>query len=436
MKASGLLRSVRRLVMGETAERHDEPEAGSPTARRYLETLEQLLELPGADLKTTLIHACDLVAAATGSDKVDAFLYDPTRDSLVAVGTSSQPLSMRQRQLGLDVLPVSNGGRAVHVYRSGRTFITGRLDEDPEEIRGIKEGLGIRSKLGVPLVVAGARRGMMMLASQRADFFTDDDVRFAEAVGRWTATIAHRAELVGDIGRNAAELGRRAAAEELVTVLAHDLRNLVAPLDLRLHVLQRRATADGRHEDVRDLNVAHQAIARLRRLIADILDVARIDQGLFQGVLEPLDVPALITETARMLETPEHRINVLVMATGDLLVAADRERLRQCVENLLGNAIQKSPKDAPVDVLVAEQRLEKAAWAVVEIIDQGPGVPEEILPRIFDRFWTGSDREGGLGLGLYLAKQIAEMHGGDLTVDRHARAGARFVLTLPCVTGG
>lgn len=86
---------------------------------RLLETLEKLLELPSGDLPTTLSQASDLVAAATSADKVDAFLYDSTRDSLIAVGTSHQPLSALQRTLGLDVLPVSNGGRVAHVYETG-----------------------------------------------------------------------------------------------------------------------------------------------------------------------------------------------------------------------------------------------------------------------------------------------------------------------------
>lgn len=87
--------------------------------QRYLEVLEALLRLPAADLATTLTHVANLVAEATDADKIDAFLYDATRDSLVAVGTSTQPLSARQRQLGLDVLPVSNGGRVVHVFKTG-----------------------------------------------------------------------------------------------------------------------------------------------------------------------------------------------------------------------------------------------------------------------------------------------------------------------------
>lgn len=112
-------------------------------AERRLDTLERLLALPAADVKSTLSRVSDLLANATGADKVDAFVYDATRDSLVAVGTSNQPLSARQRKLGLDVLPLSNGGRVVYVYQTGRTFVTGRLDEDAEELRGIKEGLRI-----------------------------------------------------------------------------------------------------------------------------------------------------------------------------------------------------------------------------------------------------------------------------------------------------
>ncbi len=81
--------------------------------RRLLETLERLLELPAADLQVTLTHATDLVARALAADKVDAFLYDPARDSLVAISSSNQPLSALQRRHGLDVLPLANGGRVV-----------------------------------------------------------------------------------------------------------------------------------------------------------------------------------------------------------------------------------------------------------------------------------------------------------------------------------
>jgi len=139
--------------------------ATAPDRERLLATLHRLLEIPAADLKTALTHAANAVADALRADKVDAFLYDETRDSLVALGTSTQPLSNLQKKLGLDVLPLSNGGRVVYVYKTGKTLRTGNLLDDAEELRGVKEGLRIGSKIGVPLDVDGQRRGMMMIAS-------------------------------------------------------------------------------------------------------------------------------------------------------------------------------------------------------------------------------------------------------------------------------
>jgi two-component system OmpR family sensor kinase len=280
--------------------------------QRYVEVLEALLRLPAADLATTLNHVANLVAEATGADKIDAFLHDATRDSLVAVGTSTQPLSARQRELGLDVLPVSNGGRVVHVYKTGETFMTGHLDKDMEELVGIREALKIRSKLGVPLDIGGERRGMMMIASLKPDFFSAEDARFAEAVGHWTGIVAHRAELAEEIGRNAAAQGRRTAAEQLVTVLAHDLRNFLGPLMLRLDILRTQVGAAGHG----DIDAARRMVSRLEAMVNDMLDAARIDQGVFQFKPELVDVRALIAEVARVLDTPRHPIK-LELQDGD-----------------------------------------------------------------------------------------------------------------------
>lgn len=397
---------------------------------RLLETLERLLEIPGTDIRLALTDASDLVASALQADKVDAFLYDPSRDTLVAVGTSNQPLSALQKKLGLDVLPVSNGGRVVHVFRTGRTFVTGRLEEDEEELRGIREALAIRSKLGVPLKVGAATRGTLMIASQQPDFFTPEDVRFAESVVRWVGVVVHRAELAQEIARGAVEQGRRAVAEELITELAHDLRNYVSPIRLRVNLLRRRAEHGGREADVRDLDLTLAALSRLGSLITDILDVARIDRGVLQLDLDAVDLVALVHDTASALSTLEQPIQV--RAGEDVIVSADAARVRQCLENLLSNATRHSPRQTPVTVLVSRWTGEEGEWARVDVVDEGPGVAAELLPRIFERFVTGERREGGLGLGLYLAKRIAVLHGGDLTVESTAGKGARFSLTLPC----
>ena len=399
---------------------------------RLLELLEALLRLPAADLKTTLEHVSNLVAAATGADKIDAFLYDAARDSLVAVGTSTQPLSALQRQHGLDVLQLSNGGRVVQVYKTGETFLTGRLDLDEHELPGVKQALGIKSKLGVPLDIAGKRRGMIMLASLERDFFTAEDARFAESIGHWAGIVAHRAELAEQIGRNATSLARRAAAEELVTILAHDLRNFLSPLALRLDVLKLRAQSTQREEDLRDIEAATRTLGRLGSLVSDLLDVARIDQGVFQVQPQLIDLGALVAEVAAVLDSPEHPVLVKVQDGDAIRVPADPSRLKQCLENLIANAAQQSPAAAAVSVFV--KRGKKARLddlALVEVADEGPGIPQDLMPHLFDRYVTGERGRGGLGLGLYLAKRIAAVHGGDLTVDSAPGKGTRFTLILP-----
>ena len=405
----------------------DDDEADGPA--RALATLEQLLAMPSAELEQTLIQASDLVAAALRADKVDVFLYQPAKETLLAVGSSTQPLSALQKRLGLDVLAVANGGRVAHVFQTDATFVTGQLDKDPEELRGVKESLGIKSKLGVPLRVAGQRRGVLMVASQKPDFFGPDDVRFAESVVRWIAMVAHRAELVQEIARNAAEQGRRTAAEELVTILAHDLRNQLSPIGARLHLIQARAEREGRESDLRDVDGAQKSLHRLERMITSILDTARIEQGIFHIERQPLDVVALARDVSRMMATANHPVDV--KAADEVVLSGDPERLRQILENIVSNAIRHSPRNAAVSITIRREKRLDGEWALLVVQDQGPGIAADILPHIFERFTAGK-RSGGLGLGLFLARQIAEAHGGRLAAESSPERGARFTLELPC----
>ena len=144
--------------------------------------------------------------------------------------------------------------------------------------------------------------------------------------------------------------------------------------------------------------------------------------------LQPLDLAKVASDVAGTLATPEHRVDV--RASEEILVAADTDRLRQTVENLVANAIRHSPAGAPVQIFVTTRRQQDRDCGVLEVRDEGPGVAADILPRIFERF-AAERSSPGLGLGLYLAKSIAAAHGGDLTVSSPPGSGSRFTLSLP-----
>jgi two-component system, OmpR family, sensor kinase len=402
---------------------------GEVNQERRFETLQKLLAIPAANLSVALTHAANAIADALCADKVDAFLYDEKRDSLVAIGVSTQPLSNLQRKLGLDVLPVSNGGRVVHVFQTGETFVSGNLRNDPDELKGVKDGLRIESKIGVPLEVAGQRRGMMMIASLKRDFFSDIDASFAEIASKWVSMVAHRAQLIQDIERNALEDGRRMVAHELITMLAHDLRNLLNPLQLRLYKLRHRADQDERADDREDIVQSLRALTNVNALITNLLDAARLDDGAFNVDFAPVDLVALVREAAAVASTAEHP--VVVKAAVAVIVSADAVRIRQCIDNVISNAIDHSPENAPVSIFIAHEKHDGQDWSRIDVIDEGPGIPDDLLPVVFDRFVSRRKGKGGLGLGLYMAKRIATAHGGDVTADRADGKGARFSITLP-----
>jgi signal transduction histidine kinase len=395
------------------------------TDQRLLLLLQRLLDLPALELKQTLTAAATSVAQWCECEKTDAFLFDPARTCLVAVGTSETPLGKLQRALGLDVLPLANGGRLAETYRTGESYVTGRADEDSGELVGIVRDLGVRSAINVPLDIGGVRRGVLSVVSQKPDSFDQDDVVVLQLIARWVSAVSQRAELVERLRAEERARARTTAVEEIVTVLAHDLRNHLAPLAGRLQLMQIRLRG-GQPLDPSLLDSALAAVTRMSRLTSSLLDVSRLDQGLFELELRPVDLGVLVRETVAAINTPTHE----VQASGEptLTAVADAERLRQALENVLANAVRHSPQGRPVRVELFT--LESSKQARICVTDEGPGIAPELLPHLFDRF-VSSQRSKGIGLGLYLAERITRAHGGSLEVQSTLGAGARFCFTLP-----
>jgi signal transduction histidine kinase len=264
--------------------------------------------------------------------------------------------------------------------------------------------------------------------SATPEFFNEGDLRFLRAVARWLGLVTSRAETVERIAESAAEQARQVAAQELVTVLAHDLRNYLTPLKLRIDMMRRKAQREQRERDLSDIRDASNAIQRLDGLIGDLLDAGRAEQGAFAVRLDPLDLVALVRETAELQRVQP--VEIVVDAPDELLVGGDRSRLQQVLENLLSNAVKHAPPDTRVEVLVREEHRDDGRRAAVIVRDNGAGIPPEVMPKLFQRFAPGPE-SSGLGLGLYIASRIATAHNGTLTVESLPGQGATFRLEIP-----
>jgi two-component system, OmpR family, sensor kinase len=176
---------------------------------------------------------------------------------------------------------------------------------------------------------------------------------------------------------------------------------------------------------LRDSEELLRTVDRLNRLVGDLLDTARLEQGLFTVTIQPVDLVELVRETVADLALAEGAVEIRALHD-ELVVLADPLRLRQALENLLSNAIRVQPEGEAVVI----QLDARESYATVTIEDYGPGIPSDLMPRLFQRFALGSD-SAGLGLGLYVARGIVEAHAGSIEVDSSPGRGARFTLRLP-----
>jgi signal transduction histidine kinase len=397
------------------------------TTELRLHTLERLLAIRTTDLPRSLKQAADFVVETFAAEKVDVFLHHAASATLVAEGTSDTPLGREQHRLGLDRLPLANGGSAVRVFQTGEPHLTRQADREGE-LPGLVDGLGIRSEIIAPVEIGGVRRGVLLASSQQPQYFDEDHLLLLETVARWVGLLAEHSELTQQLAVDAAMRERYGAAEELLAVVAHDLRNHLASLRGRLDLLKRRAMAGGDEDHARDAAMAVVGVDRLGRLVDDLLDAERLERGLFDVRPEALNLVALVREVKDRFDA--ERVSIEVQAPAEIWLAADPRRVRQALENVVANAVKHSPANGRVTIEVASAHRDAAAGAQVSIQDEGPGVPSELVPRLFERFGR-SGSSAGLGLGLFIASRVAQAHGGSLTLDSQPGSPARFTLWLP-----
>lgn len=222
-----------------------------------------------------------------------------------------------------------------------------------------------------------------------------------------------------------------AARTRFVSSVSHELRTPITSLRGYLELLAGGEAGDLTEEQLKYVRIAERNARTLDELINDLLTLSRVQSGKISLKPEPVDIRLLLRELkAEMLPmASEKNVDLVLVDTGDLVVSGESLRLKQAFGNLIGNAVKYSPSGQAV--VVRAFRVNRQV--VISVVDWGPGVPKDELPQLAEPFFRASttERIPGTGLGLPIAKQMIELHGGRLAVESEPGSGSTFTVYLP-----
>lgn len=276
-------------------------------------------------------------------------------------------------------------------------------------------------------------------AMDRGPFFsTENHVENFFGLQMYLATIAITFLFVGALitqWRKAEDNLRRALADrdDFLAIVSHDLKNPISTILLNAQILSITLDKNEMPRNLRrQVEIFMRAGNQMKNLVENLLDTAKVESGTFFLELQLVNAKTMIDESFEMFkqQAAEKRIKLISQIEGsDYQIYCDHYRTLQVLSNIVGNALKFSPTDGTICVYVDE--IDRVAHFCIE--DSGPGIPENELPHIFDRYWQGKRvGKSSVGLGLAIAKGIIDAHGGRIWVDnRKSGSGARFHFTLP-----
>ncbi len=384
---------LRRALEAErkSRERLEAVQAVTDVALAYLE-LEELLQ-------ALLIRTRDILHV----DTCAILLLDEERNELVAraaVGIEEEVEAGVRIPLG--------GGFAGRIAAERRPVVLPEVDH-AHVLNPILLEKGIKSMLGVPLMAHDSIVGVMHVGTLHPHEFVLDDVELLQLV-------ADRAALAIEKARVHQEMIRLDQMKlNFVAIASHELRTPATSVYGLLTTLRARG-----HELPDDVRVeleetAWQQSDRLRRLIEQLLDLSRLDARAIEVQPQPLVLGRALADMVR-------GDDVVVQVDPSLAVVADPLVIERVVSNLVANARQHGAPPVRIDAEQKDRHLR------ITVVDCGAGVPEALVPRLFERFEHGGG--SGTGLGLAIAKAYANAHGGDLYYEPTSK-GARFDLVIP-----
>jgi signal transduction histidine kinase len=423
------------LLLEQLRREHLETERERALARR-LQTLNNLFQVLNTtlDLGPTLQTVAEAPKVLLGADLTSIALLDKDGTHLsIAAAAGFDAALLNGERWAVDDALVSA------VLASDRPYVLDRRSElqdfFPEGL--VSQGVvsEVASAVSVPLLLGERPLGVLDVAYKRYRSFTEEDLGFLHALGQEAALAIRNARLYEAEREQVARLRHLDELQEaFVSSVSHELRTPLTCVRTSVDLL--RATSAGlsaKHDDL--VRTIEHHTSRLESLVTDLLEITKLEAGQVTLAKQPTDLRQIavrVVDGLRPLTDRKNQSMRLNLPQVFSPVYVDRRRIEQVLTNILSNAIKFTPKQGNIDIHLSEA----AGDPQVCIVDDGFGIAEADQARIFEKFYVVADGRGlsGVGLGLYIARQMIDLHGGRIWVRSRVGEGSTFCFSLPSAT--
>jgi signal transduction histidine kinase len=410
----------------------------------------------------------DISARLTSTLDIEVVLREVLRMALAMQGTSLGLLSLCGEDYDGLKLKVSSGfdqtflqevelvppggGACGTCYQRRERVVVEDVEVDPifDSYRAAARAAGFRACHSTPLIArSGTIIGVLSVHFPQPHRPSERETHLMDLYAQMAADVIENARLhhqvQQELGAREELLRREHAAraeaesanrmkDQFLSVAAHELRTPLTTLMGQAQLFLRRAEREGHllERDQRTLQIINDQVGRLNKLVLALLDISRLEIGQLRIERAPLDICALVGRVVHEIApTADDRAIELICPKQPVLINGDTLRLEQVLQNLIQNALKYSRPPAPVRVTLTAE----ADMALLDIQDHGMGIPRDALPKLFQRFYRAENAEqqhiSGMGIGLYVVKEIVAMHGGTVAVQSTEGAGSTFTVRLP-----
>jgi signal transduction histidine kinase len=391
------------------------------------------------ELRAFLGRAARLPRLATTAAIVDEL----ERGAALSLGVAAADIGVWDEDAGLvrfrqgQVRPGElTAGRA---FQEQRPVFTADAPGTYPSHREVYERNNVRAVMAAPITAGEKSLGVLVVSAPRAPLFADDDLVLLQLLADQAAVVLESRALIDEAARVRARDEMTRLRDDFLSSAAHDLKTPLTTLVAQAQLLERRTQL--KPDAPADLPGIRRLVVestRLRGLVLELLDASRVEHGRLLGAKEPVDLAEVARRACERHNGGRHRCRVEAATASEgaddrLAGDFDRTRIEQLLDNLVANAVKYSPGGGEIEVRLWRE----GDAAHLTVTDQGIGIPNEDLPRLFERFHRGSNiddrRFAGMGLGLYICRGIVEEHGGRIWATSRLGAGSTFHVTLPLV---